>query len=129
MQRVLVLSSTKKPLMPCHPARARELLRKGRAAVYRKVPFTIILKYREDGEVQPVEVKVDPGSKVSGIALVASFKRGAAVVWAGNLKHRGDAIRMALASRRSLRRGRRSRKTRYRARRLPCLLKGVFTWR
>jgi len=115
MQRVLVLSSTKKPLMPCHPARARELLRKGRAAVYRKVPFTIILKYREDGEVQPVEVKVDPGSKVSGIALVASFKRGAAVVWAGNLKHRGDAIRMALASRRSLRRGRRSRKTRYRA--------------
>ena len=115
MQRVLVLSSTKKPLMPCHPARARELLRKGKAAVYRKYPFTIILKYREDGESQPVEFKVDPGSKVSGMALVSTFLRGSVAIWGANLKHRGDSIRMALTSRLSLRRGRRSRKTRYRA--------------
>ncbi|MGR6971129.1 RRXRR domain-containing protein [Streptomyces cynarae] len=32
--------------MPCHPARARELLRKGRAVVARLVPFTIRLKDR-----------------------------------------------------------------------------------
>ena len=115
MQRALVLSSTKKPLMPCHPARARELLKKGKAAVYRKYPFTIILKYRVDGEVQPVELKVDPGSKVSGLAIVSKFSKGAVAIWGTNLKHRGDAIRMALASRRSLRRGRRNRKTRYRA--------------
>jgi hypothetical protein len=38
MQKVLVLDLEKKPLMPCHPARARELLTKGRAAVYKALP-------------------------------------------------------------------------------------------
>jgi Restriction endonuclease len=101
--------------MPCHPARARELLTKGHAAVYRRVPFTIILKERVGGDVQPIEFKTDPGSKITGIALVGKFKRGDTVLWATNLKHRGQAIKDALESRRSLRRGRRSRKTRYRA--------------
>jgi hypothetical protein len=71
MNKVLVLSSTKKPLMPCHPARARELLRKGKAAVYRIKPFTIILKFRADGELQNIEFKIDPDSKTTGVALVA----------------------------------------------------------
>ncbi|MGA5139168.1 RRXRR domain-containing protein [Streptomyces azureus] len=39
--RVFVLSRDGKPLMPCHPARARELLGKGRAVVVRQVPFVI----------------------------------------------------------------------------------------
>ena len=43
MNRVFVLSSTHPPLMPCHPARARQLLTAGRAAVYRTAPFTLIL--------------------------------------------------------------------------------------
>ena len=38
MNRVFVLGSTQKPLMPCRPARARELLKKGKAAVYRTEP-------------------------------------------------------------------------------------------
>jgi 5-methylcytosine-specific restriction endonuclease McrA len=114
MNRVFVLSNTKQPLMPCHPARARELLRKGKAAVFRMQPFTIILKFRSDGDVQSTEFKVDPGSKTTGIALVAHFKRGYRLIWAANLEHRGQAIRLALESRRSLRRGRRGRKTRYR---------------
>ena len=80
MNRVFVLSNAKKPLMPCHPARARELLKKGKAAVYRMQPFTIILKDREDGDTQPVEFKADPGSKATGIALVALFERGRVLV-------------------------------------------------
>ena len=114
MNRVFVLSNTKKPLMPCHPARARELLGKGKAAVYRMHPFTIILKFRDDGDTQDIEFKIDPGSKTTGIALVAEFKRGRVLVWGANLQHRGQAIRNALESRRSLRRGRRGRNTRYR---------------
>lgn len=114
MQRVFVLDADKKPLMPCHPARARKLLSKGRAAVYRRIPFTIILIDREGGDVQPAEGKVDPGSKVTGIAVVAEFARGREVIWAANLHHRGQAIREALADRRAIRRGRRNRKTRYR---------------
>jgi 5-methylcytosine-specific restriction endonuclease McrA len=114
MQRVLVIDHKRQPLMPCHPARARELLREGKAAVYRRYPFTIMLKEREGGNVQPIAFKVDPGSKVTGIALVADFKRGKRVVWAAELMHRGQQIKDALERRQALRRNRRQRKTRYR---------------
>jgi len=100
--------------MPCHPARARELLRKGKAAVFKRYPFTIILKERKGGEAQLVQVKIDPGSKTTGVALVAEGKRGKRVVWAGEIEHRGLQVKSALESRRQLRRGRRARKTRYR---------------
>lgn len=115
MNSVFVLSSTQKPLMPTRPARARRLLTAGKAAVYRMRPFTIILKDRADGDTQPVEVKIDPGSKTTGIALVGHFEQqGAVVLFGANLNHRGQAIKNNLESRRALRCGRRGRKTRYR---------------
>jgi hypothetical protein len=65
MQRVFVLDKNQKPLMPCHPARARELLNKKQASVFRRFPFTIILKNRERGcvenDLQNCELKIDPG--------------------------------------------------------------------
>ncbi len=117
MQRVFVIDKSKQPLMPCHPTRARELLRKGKANVYRRYPFTIILTEREGGDTQPVAFKVDPGSKQSGLALVADFQRGKRLIWAAVLEHRGQEIKAALESRRDLRRSRRQRHTRYRQRR------------
>ena len=114
MQRVFVLDREKKPLMPCHPARAKELLDKGRAVVFKRYPFTIILKERSSGDTQSIQFKVDPGSKVTGVALVVDFKRGKEVVWAAEIEHRGQRIVDALLSRRFSRRGRRSRHTRYR---------------
>ncbi|MBC8171575.1 MAG: HNH endonuclease, partial [Anaerolineae bacterium] len=114
MQYTLVIDSNQQPLMPCHPVRARELLSKGKAAVFRRFPFTIILTERDGGEVQPTVLKIDPGSKTTGLALVVSGKRGQRMVWAADLWHRGQQIREALLSRRQLRRGRRQRKTRYR---------------
>lgn len=115
MQRVLMLDKNKEPLMPCRPAKARRLLRKGKAAVFRRFPFTIILKGREGGEVQDIAVKLDPGSKTTGLAVVADFKqRGPVVVFAANLEHKGHKISEALTSRRSLRRSRRNRHCRYR---------------
>ncbi|GBF04741.1 HNH endonuclease [Deinococcus aerius] len=112
--RALVVSATHKPLMPCHPARARELLRKGRAAVLRHQPFTIVLKDRACGVTQPLSLKLDPGSKTTGICAVAEMKRGPKVVWAALLHHRGRAIQQSLDARRVLRRARRSRKLWYR---------------
>lgn len=110
---VFVLDTTKKPLTPCSPARARALLRDGKAAVYRTVPFTIILKVAmPDAVVKPITVKIDPGSKTTGLVLVDSDGR---VLFAAELEHRGKAIKADLESRRSLRRGRRARNTRYRA--------------
>jgi 5-methylcytosine-specific restriction endonuclease McrA len=114
MQRVFVLSSDRQPLDPCHPARARQLLKTGHAAVFRHYPFTIILRGRTAAEstTHPHRVKVDPGSKVTGIAVVAEDAN--AVVWAAELQHRGAQIKARLDTRRALRRARRSRKTRYR---------------
>ncbi len=76
MQHVLVIDKNKMPLMPCHPARARELLRKGKAAVYKKCPFSIILKETSGSDVQDLELKLDPGSKTTTIALVAECQQG-----------------------------------------------------
>jgi len=109
---VFVLDANRQPLDPCHEARARELLRNGRAAVFRRYPFTIILKDREHGYVSSHRFKLDPGSKTTGIAIVQ--ERTARVVFAAELTHRGQAVRHALLSRRAIRRSRRQRKTRYR---------------
>src|SRR5262249_59081006 len=61
--RVFVLDQNRKPLDPCSPARARYLLAKRRAAVFRRFPFTIILKDRtaEDSAVHPHRLNIDPG--------------------------------------------------------------------
>lgn len=112
--RVFVLDKNKKPLDPCHPARARQLLKTGRAAVFRRYPFTIILRDRllENSVVHPHRVKIDPGAKVTGLALVRNDVPK--VVWAAELEHRGDIIHQRMLERASLRRARRNRKTRYR---------------
>jgi len=112
--RVLVLDKQKRPLMPCSAYRARELLKQGKAKVYRRYPFTIILTQREGGNLQESELKIDPGSKTTGLAILAHFQRGYVVIWASNLKHRGQKIQESLEKRRSIRRNRRNRKTRYR---------------
>jgi len=100
--------------MPCRAARARELLNQRKAAVFRRYPFTIILLNRKGGNSQLINIKIDPGSKTTGMVLVGQFKRERKVIWAANLYHRRSYIKRALDSRRSLRRGRRFRHTRYR---------------
>ena len=109
---VFVLDTNKQPLSPCRPSIARKLLRDEKAAVYRRFPFTIILKRAVElsSPISPVTLKVDPGSKTTGIALVQDGK----VIFAAELEHRGQAIKDALESRRAIRRGRRNRNTRYR---------------
>lgn len=111
---IFVLSSDKQPLDPCHPARARQLLRAGKAAVWRRYPFTIILQERTaaDSTTHAHRLKLDPGSKTTGIAIVQEATQR--VVWAAELTHRGQQIRAALLARRAVRRNRRQRNTRYR---------------
>ena len=113
--KVFVLDKDHKPLMPCGPARARKLLKAGRARVHKLQPFTIRIVDRSlaDSVVQKVVVKVDPET---GIAVVREDEEETHhALYFINLKHRGAAIRDALTSRRQLRRGRRSRNLRYRA--------------
>ncbi|MCY7320826.1 MAG: HNH endonuclease, partial [Phormidesmis sp. CAN_BIN36] len=107
---VLVLDTSHQPLTPCKPSMARNLLNAGKAAVFRRYPFTIILKKEVVATPEPIELKLDPGSKVTGIAL----KQGDKVLFGAELTHRGQAIKASLESRRSIRRNRRGRHTRYR---------------
>jgi 5-methylcytosine-specific restriction endonuclease McrA len=116
---VLVLDKRKKPLMPCSEKRARLLLERGRARVHRMVPFTIRLvdRLQEDSSLQPVRLKIDPGSKTTGMALVresetvdvatGEVSRRSVVLMLLELQHRGQAIRDALTQRRAFRRRRR----------------------
>ena len=120
---VFVLDKKKRPLMPTSEKRARLLLERGRAVVIKLFPFTIRLRDRTEGEMQPVQIKIDPGSKQTGVAVarasqVIDIKTGEVTPWLHTLNlfqitHRGQAISANLTSRRGLRRRRRS-KLRYR---------------
>ncbi|WP_294003486.1 RNA-guided endonuclease IscB [Streptomyces sp.] len=123
--RVFVLSKEGHPLMPCHPARARELLRKGRAVVVRQTPFAIRLKDRTlaQSAVDGVQLRIDPGSKGTGLALtdekketggdgrVVAARRG---LFSIELQHRGDQIHHTMGQRAGYRHRRRSAHCRYR---------------
>ena len=107
---VFVLDTNKQPLSPCSPGVARSLLKAGKAAVFKQYPFTIILKKEVEPEKEKYQLKLDPGSKTTGIALLKDNQ----LIWASELTHRGQQIKDDLESRRSHRRTRRNRTTRYR---------------
>jgi 5-methylcytosine-specific restriction endonuclease McrA len=112
VQHVFVLGPDRTPLSPVHPGEARTLLSAGKAAVLRRFPFTVILKEATPEVTNtPVTLKIDPGSKVTGIALVGPTGK---VLFAAELTHRGQRIKARLAARQACRQFRRSRKTRYR---------------
>jgi 5-methylcytosine-specific restriction endonuclease McrA len=121
LSKVFLLDQNKQPLNLIHPGYARKLLGWGKAAVFRRFPFTLILKAEEEAKVtepapgpeaQPLRLKLDPGSKTTGLAVVNDGT--GEVVFAAELQHRGQLVRDALLSRRAIRRNRRQRKTRYR---------------
>lgn len=113
MSYVFVVDVNSKPLNPVHPGRARLLLKTGKAAVWRRYPFTIILqKEVEEPQIVPLRLKIDPGAGTTGLALVHDVT--GEVVWAAELVHRGFAIKASMDQRRAVRRSRRRRHTRYR---------------
>ena len=101
--------------MPTTPARARILLQSKKAVVVRFHPFAIRLKDRARGEVQPLILALDPGSKTTGIAIARVSGAIRHALWLGELVHRGAAIRKGLEQRSNYRRRRRSANLRYRA--------------
>ena len=113
--KVFVLDTNKKQLNPLELWKARDLLKRKLAAVFRQYPLTIILKRAAKASelhaVKALTVKQDPGSKHTGLAVVDHTNT---VVFAMELEHRGQAIKADLLSRRQIRVGRRSRNTRYR---------------
>ena len=110
---VLVIDKHKQPYNAISEAYARILLFSKQAVIHKRFPFTIRLK--NDNAVlkdNSYVVKIDPGSKITGVAIVDDKN---SVVMLAELEHRGHLIKKNLDSRRVIRHHRRQRKTRYRA--------------
>jgi 5-methylcytosine-specific restriction endonuclease McrA len=118
---VFVLDKHKKPLMPCTPKRARLLLSRGQAVVHRVTPFAIRLKDRrvEDSVLQPIALKIDPGSKTSGMKLarVEETEDGQVhhALFLSEVEHRGETVHSNKVTQKNARRRRRSANVRHRA--------------
>ena len=109
---VFVLNRSKKPLNMITNAEARILIRKKLAVIHKMYPFTIRL--RDNSCVsndRAYTVKVDPGSRHTGIAITDNTN---SVVMLAEIEHRGHVIKRDLYGRRAIRHNRRNRKTRYR---------------
>ena len=107
---VYVLSKEGKPLMPTRPAKAKWLLKHGRAKVQKRHPFTIRLTYEIKSPVcQPVSLAIDDGETV-GIAALQTNQTHQRIVFAAQMRLRGREITDALRRRGSLRRARRRRR-------------------
>ena len=132
MLYVPVISRTGQPLMPCHPARARQLVQTGRATRrFNRGLFCIRLLDREDGIRQEVAIGIDPGSKKEGFTVKSDAHtylniQADAVTWVKN----------AVETRRNMRRARRFRHTPCRANRrnrtrgsLPPSTKARWQWK
>ena len=107
--RVYVLNIRGKPLMPTTPAKARHLLRDGKAKVVRREPFTIQLNYATGEAMQPIVLGVDAGSKVIGLSASTEDEE----LYSAEVHLRTD-VSALLATRKQFRAARRSRTTRYR---------------
>ena len=112
---VIALDKHKKPIGFVTEKRARKLMESHRACIYRTYPTVIIIKdldVRDFTNVPSYRIKIDPGSKYTGIAIVCNETNE--VVMMLQLEHRGESIVELLQTRSAVRRNRRNRETRYR---------------
>ena len=109
--KVFVIDAGGKPLLPCHPARSRRLLRDNKAKVIQVVPFTIQLNRVVENPVGSFTVGIDDGAKYVGVAIVNN--KTYEVVFRGQINLRQDVKRL-MKQRSEYRRARRTRNLRYR---------------
>lgn len=110
---VYVLNKRGETLMPCSPCKARKLLKNKKAKILKKEPFTIQLIYGSSGYKQKVILGIDTGSKIIGFSATTQSK----VLFEANVELRNDITNL-LSGRYTIRRARRSRKIRYREKRV-----------
>ncbi|MCD8206939.1 MAG: RNA-guided endonuclease IscB [Bacteroidales bacterium] len=106
---VYVQNKHGEPLMPCHRAVARKLLRSRKAYVARKDFFTIRLRYGSSGYRQETTLGIDTGSKHVGFSVTTEKQE----LIKGTAELRTNIVEL-LSDRRMRRNVRRLRKTRYR---------------
>ncbi len=102
---VYVRNQDGRALMPCTPAKARKLLRAGKAKVANRCPFTIQLRWQCEGHMQDVRAGIDKGSSVTGMVCVGKGQ----VLFSAEIHHRKD-VKEKMTDRRVQRKSRRARK-------------------
>ena len=110
LMKVYVQTAQGKPLDSTTPARARLLVKRGRARVVARMPFTIRLRDRDMGYTTQVTLGVDSGYSKVGFSAVTEKEE----LLAGELILRDD-MSQKVEQRKHYRRNRRYRNTRYRA--------------
>jgi 5-methylcytosine-specific restriction endonuclease McrA len=112
---VLVRNKDGNPLSPCHPARARLLLKQGKAKLVAAYPFTIRLTYQiKDPVFLPVRVTLGDG-KTSGLGVIQENATHNLALCKAEIKTRGEKISDTLKERKSARGQRRNRRNRKRS--------------
>jgi len=106
---VYVINKNGNPLMPCTPAKAKHLLKAGKAKVISNEPFTIKLLWDCEEHTQEITAGMDTGTKTIGCAAITSDK----VIYQSEIGIRQDVSRK-MTQRKAYRRSRRGRKLRYR---------------
>ena len=112
---VIALDKRKRPLGFITERRARILMEKRRAVNYRVYPSVVIIKDVDSRTIDTLptyRIKIDPGSKYTGIAVVDNATNE--VMFYAKIEHRGDIVRKNKETQKGARRHRRNRETRYR---------------
>ena len=101
---VYVINKHGNPLMPCHPAKARILLKEGKAKIINRKPLTIQLLFGSSGYKQDLTLGEDTGYEKIGISVVSEK----AEIFSAEVKLRTD-VSKRVTEKRMYRRGRRGR--------------------
>jgi len=101
--KVYVLTKNKKSLMPTTCSKARILIKKGKARVHKRQPFTIQLLNRVAGEVEHVNLGIDSGANNIGFSAVSGREEliSGTVILDVMMKSRLDDRRMYRRNRRN----------------------------
>jgi len=107
---VYVVNKNGNPLMPCKPAKARHLLKDGKAKVIRRTPFVIQLLWDCEENLRPINLGIDSAYSHIGYSATTTIDgdgRKKELI-SGTVDLRND-IPKKLIQRRNYRRSRRSR--------------------
>lgn len=111
---VLVQNKDGRPLSPCHPARARKLLKAGKAKAVSTYPFTIKLTYQVKEPVfSPTRIILDDG-KTCGLGVVQENKTHNLALCKAEMETRGEQISDNLKDRKASRAQSRNRRNKKR---------------
>ena len=107
-QMIIILDKHKKPLGFVSEKRCKELLKSKKAVVHKIMPFIIRHKTKEAKDCVEMEfkIKIDPGSKYTGIAITDLDNN---VYFKAVIEHRGQIVVSNLKTKHDNRRNRRNR--------------------